>query len=73
MKKAEFKPGQQWLSRDGKHKFHILSTNEYGEPFCVCVGGERLLGCKITFYSSGHYFYMYEDQYDLVTLVKDVE
>lgn len=72
MNQPKFKPGQQWLSRDGKCTFHILSKNAWGQMNCVCISGNAI-PAKIWFEETGTYYKYSEDGYDLVTLVKDVE
>lgn len=72
MNKPKFKPGQQWLSRDGKRTFHILSKGYGGGLDCICITGD-LEDTRVWFFDSGMYYRFRTDHFDLVALVKDVE
>ena len=72
MKTAEFKPGQQWLSRDGEHKFHIMTIDENHIVGVFIAGDCR--GLTVWLYAdNGRYWYNVKSGYDLVTLIKDAE
>lgn len=72
MDQPKFKPGQQWLSRDGEHKFHIMTV---GDNYVngVFIAG-NCIGMKLWFYTdNGRFWHNIESEHDLVTLIKDVE
>jgi len=72
MNQPKFKPGQQWLSRDGKHKFHIMTIND-NYVNGVFIHGD-CVGIRLWFYAdNGRFCHNIECDYDIVTLSKDVE
>lgn len=71
MNQPEFKPGQQWLSRDGEHKFHVLTISD-DYIYAVFLEGDYK-GQIMWFFSDGTYWITKLSEHDLVTLIKDVE
>lgn len=71
MDQPKFKPGQQWLSRDGKSTFHIMTTDE-NYVYAVGISGD-CKGQTVWFFTNGTYWITKLSEYDLVTLIKDVE
>ena len=67
----DFKPGQEWLTRDGVNTFRIISVGS-DKVFCVCTNG-KLIGIRFWIYAnSGQFWRNMQDNADLTTLVKDV-